>query len=199
MNKLKLVKSIQNQTPHSFVSLNSAQNEPLLVTSSTDGCLSIYEYKNEELFYQTSLSLEKLYSSKRPKTKDEHLSEVSMLCIGLELISIGNKDVNQAKSLIIYATSSCLFLIDLKTISLLNIIDFKSIDLNTKYLNVSSLIPQVVDFSMFDNKQINAALLFLFQNEINVVKCVDLYPVVETVKPKEAVKPDEIIISVFPR
>lgn len=36
------------------------------------------------------------------------------------------------------------------------------------------IIPQMAEFSLQNSKQINVALLFLFQNEIKVFKCADI-------------------------
>lgn len=35
-------------------------------------------------------------------------------------------------------------------------------------------MPQVAEFSIYNSRQINVALLFLFQNEIKVFKCADI-------------------------
>ena len=37
-----------------------------------------------------------------------------------------------------------------------------------------SCLPQAIECHIFNENQINAGLLFLFKNEINVVKCADI-------------------------
>lgn len=185
-----------------------------MVTSLSDGTLNVYDYAYaQEIFMLTrTISLETLHLEYRSQSLSESnennfsQDDVSMLCIGIQVFSIGNDNnlgVDQggvshmqtfSQSIIACSTSNAIYFIGAKTGTILNLIDFKSIQLNTKHLNISCLIPQCVDFCMIENKQINAALMFLFQNEIDILKCADIMPIMKT----SPIASNECILSVFP-
>ena len=130
-------------------------------------------------------------------------SSPSMLCIGLHLIAIENRaslvnSTSQNKNLIAcVATSTLIFLIDLNASHLIYLIDFKNMPYNSKHLNVNYLLPQIVEFSLVNGKQINAALHSIFQNEIDVIKCADLF--IEEVYNEDKNSNIKSLLSVLPR
>lgn len=92
------------------------------------------------------------------------------VCTGLHVFKVNLQTV------ITCATSSCMFLIDFDSGDLIYLIDFNEINLdNSKKDVLACLLPQTVEFCLVDGKQVNAALLSLFQNEINIVKCADIF------------------------
>ena len=193
------------------MSLSCLDREPQLVTSSSDGNLNVYEFGQGVFFLSRTISLEKLYLSHAAKNLLEFSGDASMLCIGIQIFSIGTTSSlsldktatnRSCQTMIVCATTNAIYFIDVNTGDLLNLIDFKSVQLNTKYLNISCLIPQAVDFCMVENKQINAALLFLFQNEMDILKCADITSTVKNISKANndlSDKDKEPVLTVFPR
>jgi hypothetical protein len=158
----------------SFSNITCLVEKSLVLVSTSDGHLNIYAWSpNEPTSLFKSFDLEKLYAShKKLSKKADNTIDLSFLVIGMHIFSFGNEE--NSECMIVCATSSCLFLIDMNSDKLLNVIEFSDLPFNTKHLSMNCLIPQVAEFSVIENKQINAALLYLFNNEINVIKCADI-------------------------
>ena len=188
LNRNSTIQTIENKhASNSFVNISCSESEPVLLTNTSDGYLHLYEYNKLNQFkIVKKVNLEQLYtnylSQNFSSCSIENSEETchSMLCIGLHLISIENKirlveSSNENKNLIAcVATSAFIFLIDMNVANLIYLMEFKNMPYNENLLNVSYLLPQLVEFSLV-NKQIKAALHSLFQNEIYVIKCADLF------------------------
>ena len=61
LSKRKLVETVRNTSKCSFVSLCCVETHPNIVTSSANGQLDMYAYKEERLTLINSMSLEKLH------------------------------------------------------------------------------------------------------------------------------------------
>lgn len=71
-------------------------------------------------------------------------------------------------------------------------------------MSSSASIPQAIECQLVRNKQINAAFLFLFENELSVVKCAEIYAPnslnqEDSKKKSSTIIDNEILCSVFPR
>ena len=70
---------------------------------------------------------------------------------------------------------------------------------------MSTNIPQTIECQLIKDKQINAAFLFLFENELSVVKCAEIYgsknKFQEDFKQQQpsSIIDNEPICSVFPK
>lgn len=196
-----------------FVTVCSLENEPIIVTSSSNSILSIYEYKNNKSLLVKRISLETLYSTyikSQGECVQNNESHASFLCIGLQVFNIGSTsriEFNQTRKnsniIIVCGTPVCLFFIDYNTGQLIYLVDFKSISFRTNASDSTFIMPQSIDFSLVENKQINAAFLFLFQNEINIVKCADIcvstnQSAIDS-KPNDLTNESEEILTVFPK
>lgn len=179
MKQRSLLETIKNTSlSGSFSNVSCLEENSLVLISTSDGCLNIYAWtRNEPANLLNSFNLEKLYRSQRQTAKQtENSLDMSFLVIGMHMFSLSS-EANSSENvdcMIVCATSSCLFLIDINSDKLLNVIEFGDLPFNTKHLNMNCLIPQVAEFSLEENKQINAALLYLFNNEVNVIKCADI-------------------------
>jgi hypothetical protein len=134
-----------------------------------------------------------------------------VLCIGLHVFSIENRTNlthSQNRNLIACcATSTFIFLIDLNAGTLIYLLDFKNMPYNARLLNVGYLLPQIVEFCLVEERsQINAAMHSLFQNEIHVIKCADMFldESVSGLNSRESTRStlltsSEAVLSVLPR
>jgi hypothetical protein len=178
----------------------------------SNGALNVYDYAQNVFLLTKTISLETLhleYTSQHSTENNEInllQSDTSMLCIGIQVFIIGsnnNLSVDSGgektfvQTIIVCSTSNAIYFIDTNSGNILNLIDFKSIQLNTKHLNISCLIPQCVDFCLIENKQINAALMFLFQNELDILKCADITPIIKSTPVVSG--QDNSVLSVFPK
>jgi len=212
LNKQNLRQKIENPSSKYVISISCADNEPILVTSLSNGTLNVYDYAQNVFLLKKTISLETLhleYTSRHSTEKNEInllQNDTSMLCIGIQIFSIGtNNSLNVdsggektfVQTIIVCSTSNAIYFIDANGGNILNLIDFKSIQLNTKHLNISCLIPQCVDFCIIENKQINAALMFLFQNELDILKCADITPAIKSTP--VVIAQDSSVLSVFPK
>lgn len=98
-------------------------------------------------------------------------TDVSLLCVGIKLLNVQHNSINNtndAKSyenqynltdfdknkqlIIACATPICIFFIDLDSIKVINLIDFKANGLN--------LMPQLIEFHQIDNNYVSKAKFF---------------------------------------
>lgn len=186
MFNMKESKKNQFQVSDTLVSICCLEHEPVILTCSSNSLLCFYEYKNEKFTLTKKISLENLYSnfiaaniSQENTLKDD--SFASFLCIGLKVFNIGsnsriefNRTRKNSNYIIVCGTPVCLFFIEYSTGSLIYLIDFKEVSFRKNLNNSMFIMPQTINFCLADNKQINAAFLFLFQNEITIVKCADI-------------------------
>ncbi len=214
-SKKKTVQTIQNKRLNSaFLNIScSASSEPMLLTNTSDGCVHLYEYnKSSEFAFVKKIDLAEMYQNYHNQNSNvlNESSLSSMLCTGLHLFSIENKTSlttdNQNKNLIAcVATSTFIFLIDLNASNLIYLVDFKNMPYNANQLNADHhLLPQVVEFSLSDGKQINAAMHSLFHNEIHVIRCADLFLAESAVNDNNETRQsrltsNEVVLSVLPR
>lgn len=129
------------------------------------------------------------------------------VCIGLDLFSIGPNPNDQ--KFIACASLNRIYVIDLYSGNLINsfrhYFDSKSND------NHDRSIPQRVDFCLSAHNELFASVLYVFKNEINVIKLMDVSPFgankVETAvlqtgdnktKQKQVVE-DDLVLTVFPK
>lgn len=213
IEKEKLENSLRNDLNTTFISVCSLENQPIIVTGSSDCTLSIYEYKYNQSSLIKKIFLESLYAERRTKQKEndeeeEEETNASLLCVGLQLFNLGNNsriEFNQARkslnAIIVCATPVCLFFIDFSTGNLIYLVDFNDVSFKKSLNNECFLMPQCVDFSLVNNKQINAAFLFLFQNEISIVKCAEIssHTTTQSNIAQESNGEIEEILSVYPK
>ena len=193
--------------------------QPLVVAITTDGLVNLYEFTSHDLRLKKSLKLEALFREYKKrvwssmKSQEENL-DPTMLCIGADLfpldpgttIKLENKSIvspdNEYKLILIYGTTSYLFVIDLDSESLLELYDWK----RSQELNKTLFIPHVMSFCLAKDRKISTAVLSIFQNEINIIQIAQ----VENTKPIEArpaelvlkshsVLSDDAILTVFPQ
>jgi hypothetical protein len=195
------------------VNLSCAESEPALLTNTSDGFLHLYEYnKSNELEFVKKIELQNMlknYLSQNSQMNKSTSSDANspILCTGLHLFTIENKASltdSQNKNLIgCVATSSYIFIIDLNAANLIYLIDFKNMPFDAQSLNVEYLLPQVVDFSLVGQKQINAAMHSLFKNEIQVIQCSGLFLNESVVNGEggrqSSLASSEVCLSVVPR
>jgi hypothetical protein len=137
-----------------------------------------------------SINIKRLISDYFVENKqDKHANKIdsSIVCTGINAFTIDHNihlkfknKVNsyQTSTLVIYSTISNILFIDVQTSKLIHILDFSCLFNNSQNNNASSFdcnySAQLVDFYQVEDKQINAAVLFLFQNEVKVFKCLEL-------------------------
>jgi len=182
-------KTTQLQVDDTLVSICCLEHEPTIITCNSNSMLCYYEYKNEKFFLTKNISLENVYSNyvktninqEDPTSTLKDDSYASFLCIGLKVFNIGtnsriefNRTRKNSSYVIVCGTPVCLFFIEYSTGTLIYLIDFKEVSFRKNLNNSMFIMPQTIDFCLVDNKQINAAFLFLFQNEITIVKCADI-------------------------
>ena len=186
MKEKKTIQTVTNES--TFVNVCSLSDEPVLVASTSGSNLNIYHYDRDNTTTTTTIklfrqiSLENLFTNRLQNTssssEDGEQSYASFLCIGLQVFNIGDQnriEFNQARknssTIIVCGTPQCLFFIEYSTGNLIYMVDFKSVSFSK---NANFIMPQMIDFCLVRDRQINAAFLFLFQNEINIVKCADI-------------------------
>ena len=201
---------LKKETPISYICFSTLENRSIILISTSDAHLLIYELIEYRFELINRISLEKIYSDNFKNSQEvlqDNESQASLLCIGLQLFSIGNNsriEFNRTRKnvdfIIACATTACLMFIEFNTGSLIYLVDFKSISADKHAGNLTRMIPQVVEFSIVNKEQLNVAFLLLFQNEINVVKCADIclnqIEKVDDLQNESTAPKKEIIISV---
>ncbi|CAF0884268.1 unnamed protein product [Brachionus calyciflorus] len=169
--KNETLQSIQNSTSDSFLNITTLENEPIVLVTSTDGSIHIYKFKSEKFILVNRINLVQIYTDFLKQIQSSAGFDKSSLsvCTGLQVFKVNEQMI------ITCATSTCLFLIDLYTNDLIYLVDLKNANLPNMKNDENFLMPQMVEFCVSDSKQINAALLFLFHNEISVCKCADVH------------------------
>jgi hypothetical protein len=192
-----------------FVNVCSLLDEPIIIASTSGSNLNIYHYDKMEIKLFRQISLENLYSNQfqlqESSSEDGEQSYASCLCIGLQVFNIGDQnriEFNQARknsnTIIVCGTPQCLFFIEYSTGNLIYMVDFKSVSFRQ---NATFMMPQTIDFCLVRDRQINAAFLFLFQNEISIVKCADICANKSLVKEisNHAVDSQNELLTVIPK
>ena len=197
----------------------TSESQPVVVTTSTDGQLKVYEFTSYELRLQKALRLEALYREYKKHvwsslTGHEESFDPSMLCIGADLLTLEpsttikfeNKSVigsdTGSKLILVYGTTSYLLTIDLDSDALMDLHDWKQ----SQRLDETLFIPHVMSFCSNKNGDINSAVLSIFKNQINILRIAQI----ECSKPIEAktaepgvkshsVLLDDAILTVFPQ
>lgn len=124
--------------------------------------------------------------------------DVSPVTIGLDLLSTGLSPTDQ--KIIVCASLNRVYIIDFYSGNLINSFRHYQSDAN-------ECIPQRVDFCLTIKKQILAAALYVFKNEIKLIKLVDVELNeqrkketfrVEPARPAVGSSTDDYILTVFP-
>ncbi len=147
--------------------------------------------------------------------RDEERSD-SFLCLSLHLFTFEaatriefDAVRKTTKSIIVCCTTTAVFFIDYQTCDLINVIDFTRLCAQNKSGPVQQQagIPQAIDVNLLRNSQINVAFQLLFQSEINIVKCAEVWaPSVSKSTGESLPREDRVsaetqieILSVFPK
>ncbi len=150
--------------------------------------LNVYESNLDETQLVNSLNVKRLILDYLAENKQEKnankIDSSTIVCTGLNAFTVDHNihlKFNKVKSyqtstLVIYAMISGILFIDIQTSKIIEIIDFSLLfnGQNNKNSLDCNYSAQMVDFYQIKDKQINAAVLFLFQSEVKVLKCLEL-------------------------
>lgn len=156
----------------------------LFFTASVDELLNVYESNLDETRLINSINIKRLvldYLVENKQNKNGSKFDSSIVCTGINAFTIDhdihlkfNKNKSyQTSTLVIYATISGILFIDIQASKLVHILDFDCL-FNSQKNTDSNYSAQSVDLYQVEDKQINGAVLFLFQNEVKILKCLEL-------------------------
>lgn len=185
-----------NDSKSMFIDICGLENEPLVLMSSSDGVLHLNEYINGRFLGLRKIQLGKL-------KEESQTDESAVVCIGLEMFSTGPNSNDQ--KIIACACLDRIYILDLYSGNLIKSFEYDIGDSEEK------CIPQRVDFCLSKGRDILASVLYVFKNEIDVIKLMELLPNEEnkkfypqkeplaTMKPNSDSKIDDFILTVFPK
>lgn len=139
-----------DSTRSSFIYICGVDDEPIVVLSSSDGWVYLYEFLNGRFF---NIKKVKPGADFEPDSS----SVDHELCVGLHVLS-------ETKT-IAYACLNRVYLIDLYSFNLVHSFDYSCLNSDP-----NQYMPQSVEFSPAPNGNVCAAVLSIFKNEITIVK-----------------------------
>jgi hypothetical protein len=197
--------------PASFVNIKSFFNksESIVIATCSNGNLIISEILEKKLIFKEMIQISKLIKTFKLNkcsvtnnaldnyfnySQNDH-SE-TLVCIGIDVfilpdynqLYINNKLIDSSSIVIVYATNSSIIFIDYYFHNIIDILDLPSLQM-----------PQMVEFTLNSNNQsINAAILSIFENKINILTICDIKNVQTTITNQNE-NLNEQIITVFPK